>query len=151
MTSSSPFEFDLPIGRVNNTGAATLENCKYWDTTSSKWSRVGCISKGISADAEGSYLRCSCLHLTDFGALSEQPVLPQANLVDPIGDAALLTKIAGDQIFAVAMMAGFLVVYLILMFVTSWIDRCYDFGGRSPLTPSDETPGASWSHPGCGS
>ena len=50
-------------------------------------------------------------------------MLPEVNTVDPIGDAALLTRISGDQALVVSIMIGLFGMYAVLMIVTSIRDR----------------------------
>lgn len=84
--------------------------CRWWDANLGSWSTQGC--RVMSVARNGGELRCSCTHLTDFGAFPgplSSAAFSAIDLLDLLGDSLLQAlTCAKVQVFEAAGMARLL-------------------------------------------
>merc|ERR1711871_484726 len=100
-----------------------MKICSYWDDESSSWSIRGVINDGGI---------CMSSHLTDFSGMAENSV-PEMNAVDPIGDAALLSKLDASNMGPALILAGLHAVYWLSVTYGYFKDRKERLAWRSEL------------------
>ena len=81
----------------------------------------------LHTDADGTqtlYSLCATTHLTDFSGVAE-PEVPAFNVVDPIGDAGMLTKILDPGNMFPTLSVFSLVAFLMTVGICTGIwDKC---------------------------
>lgn len=78
----------IPVSVSGSACRRTVGGCRYFNETTQTWETDGLFE----VERTDTYIVCEAKHLTSF-AISADDALPAFNVVDPIGDADLLTNI----------------------------------------------------------
>ncbi|CAG9463240.1 unnamed protein product [Pedinophyceae sp. YPF-701] len=83
-----PISIRVPTALSGSSCRRTEGACRFFDEATQTWSEKGLFKK----DAGDGFVTCETIHLTAFGVAADD-IVPELNLVNPIGDADLLTKL----------------------------------------------------------
>ena len=97
-----PITIKIPLSLSGSSCRKTSGSCRFWDKEKGEWSTDGLFER----ERTDEYITCESLHLSSF-AVSADDVVPEFNMVDPIGDADLFTNINASNVAAIAII-GFL-------------------------------------------